>query len=283
MQLCSFSCVTFHSFLCKFVFFPLYLKPTLPAHYDHHSLDRWIACFLLTRHRYNITSLRETLSFTSHTDHWIATSAPTSLFFFFPLWTSPQQRRSKWTWKAPSSPMEKWTVWAPAAPATWTTTAAGRAPSATRATPPAVTNWPSPLENAPACTFTTPAAVFYGFHLFEVPARRSVLLPLPPRQCRLTTLDGRKRKKKKNNSCLVQLASLFNEVQSWHLWTSFPTLTNNQPECPLTPLKEMPARKTSIPALHSNPKEDPDRSDVKARGQHCVSRHIDPLEPAKIN
>lgn len=132
----------------------------------------------------------------------------------------PRQRRSKWTWKAPSSPMENWTVWAPAAPATWTTTAAGRAPSATRATPPAVTNWPSPLENTPACTFTTPAAVFYGFHLSKVPARRSVLCPAPapaPPQFRLTALDGRdekppnnsqQKKNKQKNSRLVQLASL---------------------------------------------------------------------------
>lgn len=28
------------------------------------------------------------------------------------------------------------------------------------------------------------------------------------------------------------------------------------------------------------PKEDPDRSGVKSRGQHGVSRHVDPLEPA---
>lgn len=54
------------------------------------------------------------------------------------------QRRSRWTWKARSSPMESWTVWAQPAPATWTTTAACRAWPATRATPPAVSNLPSP-------------------------------------------------------------------------------------------------------------------------------------------
>ena len=71
--------------------------------------------------------------------------SPLSLPLSFFISLHPRlQRRSRWTWKARSSPMESWTVWAQPAPATWTTTAACRAWPATRATPPAVSNLPSP-------------------------------------------------------------------------------------------------------------------------------------------
>lgn len=109
----------------------------------------------------------------------------------------------------------------------------------------------------PACTFTTPAAVFYGFHLSKVPACRSALSnptqPPAPLQFRLTILGGRdktphKKKKQNPNSLVVQLA--LNLIQSSPLWTSVPMLTNNQPWMSLDPPPLKISQLEKHPFLH---------------------------------